>query len=174
MPARYTERAMRENRWIALPLLLVAGLAHAADKVEVRGTISAGQYETFQWGEGAPAQRTVAQDFIVAKVERELQAKGLTRGQGETTLQVATYVIVDRHLMQDLESEVDWEYWIGVSTIDAFALRAGTLVVDLVDTVKGERVWRGVASAKVKGALDRNLKVIDKLLTRMFREFPAQ
>jgi hypothetical protein len=165
---------MRNNRWIVLPLLLAAGLAHAAGKVEVRGTISAGQYETFQWVEGAPAQRTAAQDFIVAAVERELQAKGLRRGHGETTLQVATYVIVDRHLMQDLESEVDWEYWIGVSTVDAFVLRAGTLVVDLVDTVKDERVWRGVASAKVKDSLERNLKVIDKLLTKMFLEFPAQ
>jgi len=165
---------MRKNRWIVLSLLLAAGHAHAGGKVEVQGTISPGQYESFQWVEGAPAQRTQAQDFIVAKVERELQAKGLTRGNGETTLQVATYVIVDRHLMQDLESEADWEYWIGVSTVDAFALRSGTLVVDLVDTAKDERVWRGVASGKVKDSLDRNLKVVDKLLTRMFRDFPPQ
>jgi len=43
-----------------------------------------------------------------------------------------------------------------------------------VDAAQQRTVWRGVASVSVKGSVDKNLKLIDKMVKRLFAEFPPQ
>ena len=161
----------------AASVLLVCSLSAplaAGIRIETSNQIGSIRYKTFAFEEGTPALRPVAQERIQAAVERELKAKGIRRVFGETELHVATHVLVDRHALADLQRADYWQYWIGVSSVDAFDVRAGTLVIDLVDGAQRRTVWRGVASMDVKGSTDRNLKQIDKLAKRLFAEFPPQ
>ena len=167
---------MRHLTRAASVLLACASVAplSAAMQAETSNRIGSIRYKTFTFEEGTPALRPAAQERIHAAVERELKAKGVRRVFGETELHVATHVIVDRHAMADLDRADYWEYWIGVSSVDAFDVRGGTLVVDLVDAAQQRTVWRGVASVSVKGSVDKNLKLIDKMVKRLFAEFPPQ
>jgi hypothetical protein len=146
----------------------------AAIKVEIGDAAGVLRYKTFAFAEGTPARRLAAQDRILAAVERELKARNFLRVFGEADALVVTHVLVDRHSLADLNKEDYLEYWSGVDSVDAFDLRAGTLVVDIVDAVEDQTVWRGVASAPVKGSAEKNLKMIDKIVKKLFREFPTQ
>jgi hypothetical protein len=166
-------RLLERAASVLLVCVCVAPLS-AGMQVETSNLIGSIRYKTFVFDEGTPALRRAAQERIHAAVERELEAKGVRRVFGETELNVATHVIVDRHSMADLDRPDYWEYWIGVSSVDAFDVRGGTLVVDLVDMAQQRTVWRGVASIDVKGSVDKNLKLIDKMVKRLFSEFPPQ
>lgn len=157
-------------------LLVCASVAplHAGMQVEASNRIGSIRYKTFTFEGGTRALRPAAQELIQAAVERELKTKGVRRVFGETELRIATHVIVDRHSMADLDRADYLEYWIGVSSVDAFDVRGATLVVDLVDVAQQRTVWRGVASIDVKGSVDKNLKLIDKMVKRLFGEFPIQ
>lgn len=163
------------NRIAAVSLVLACATPLSAGmQVETSDRIGSIRYKTFAFEEGTPALRPVAQERILAAAERELKAKGVRRVFGETELRVATHVIVDRHSMADLDRADYLEYWSGVSSVDAFDVRGATLVVDLVDAARQRTVWRGVASIDVKGSVDKNLKLIDKMVKRLFGEFPQQ
>jgi len=158
-----------------LLLLLVASVcvARAGSHVEIRDETGGKQYKTFDWKDGTAARRPAAENRIVAAVEAMLQSKGLSRVREDAELYVTTHVLVDRRGLDELDNADDWKYWTGVRSVDAFDLRAGTLVVDLVDPAQNRRVWRGVGSATVKGSVERNMKIIDKLVRKILDGFAA-
>ena len=163
------------TRVLAGVLALSVPLVSLADiKVETSGGSGVVRFESFAFAEGTPARRLHAQDRILAAIERELKARDYIRVFGEADVYVVTHVLVDRHSLADLDKENYFEYWSGIDSVDAFDLRAGTLVVDLVDAADDRTVWRGVASAPVKGSTDKNLKMIDKIVKKLFREFPTR
>jgi hypothetical protein len=160
--------------WPLISVLLLAWPAGAGVEVESHDRIGSARYKTFAFEEGTPARRPEAQERILAAVERELHAKGLTRVFGESELHVVTHVLVDRHTLEKLERKDYFDYWRGVNSVDAFDLRAGTIVVDVVDAGQQRRVWRGVASAAVKGTPAKTLARIDKIVNKLFKSFPEQ
>jgi hypothetical protein len=157
--------------WLALSTACVS-FAHI--RVETSGGSRIVRHRTFAFSEGTPARRRHVQDRILAAVERELKARDFVRVFGEADIYVAIHVLVDRHSLAELAREDNFEYWSGVDSVDAFDLRASTLVVDLVDAAENRTVWRGVASAPVKGSVEKNLKLIDKTVNELFREFPGR
>jgi hypothetical protein len=162
-------------RALAVVLTLSATVVSLADiKVETRAGSGIIRYKSFAFAEGTPARRFDAQDRILAAVERELEARDFIRVFGEADAYVVTHVLVDRHSLADLDKENYFEYWSGIDSVDAFDLRAGTLVVDIVDAAETRTLWRGVASAPVKGSAEKNLKMIDKIVKKLFREFPTR
>jgi len=161
----------RKIRVLLLLLVVSVCVARAGDRVEIRDETGGKRYETFDWKEGTAARRPAAENRIVSAVEAALQSKGLIRVREDAELYVTTHVLVDRHGLDELDNAVDWEYWTGVSSVDAFDLRAGTLVVDLVDAAQNRRVWRGVGSATVKGSVEKSMKIIDKLVREILDEF---
>ena len=159
---------------LAATLIVTASTAHAGIRVEVRDETGGKRYETFDWRDGTEGRRAVAQERIVSTVESALQSKGLIRVHAEADLHVMTHVLVNRHELAELDDADTWEYWSGVNSVDAFDLRAGTLVVDLIDQSQGRRVWRGVGSTTVKGPVEKNLKIIGKLVRKMLGEFSPE
>ena len=164
----------RKNLTLLALLIATIHVAHAGARVETRDETGGKRYETFDWKEGTPARRVAVQARIVAAVETTLQSKGLRRASGEAELYVTTHVLVGRHTLPELDDADDWEFWVGVGSVDAFDLRAGTLVVDFVDPVQNRRVWRGVGSVSVKGSVEKNLKTLDKLVGQILEEFAPQ
>jgi hypothetical protein len=163
------------TRALAVVLTLSTTVVCLAEiKVESWDGSGALRYRSFAFAEGTPARRLAAQDRIFAAVERELKAKNLIRVFGEADAYVMTHALADRHSLADLDKKDYLEYWSGVDSVDAFDLRAGTLVVDFVDAADNRTVWRGVASAPVKGSAEKNLKMTDKIVKKLFREFPTQ
>ena len=124
---------------------LAATVAFAASQAEYDPAVDFSVYRTYAWQEGTRARRPEAQTLIVDSVERDLLRKGLTRVEQDPDFYVATHALVDQHTPKELADPTYWDFVTGVTNIDAFAVRGGTLVVDVIDANTMERVWRGVA-----------------------------
>ncbi len=128
-------------------------------------------YRTYSWKMGTPARSSEAQKRIEAAVNRELQERGLEQIAQKAQLLVVTHALVEKHTMEQLNDPAYFGYWSGVRAAP-YDFGAGTLVVDLVDAAKEKVIWRGVASSTVSGSLDRMAKKIDKMVRKLFRDFP--
>ena len=161
--------------------LLVAGVIAVATTltlaaVSVRFDESAdfSGYATYAWKKGTPARLSRAEQRIVAAVNRELRDRGLREVSANPGLYVMTYALVDEHTIESLADSTYWEYWTNVTSVNAYAVQAGTLVVDLVDASTDRPVWRGVASETIKGALAKEEKKIDRVVRKMFKRYPPR
>ena len=159
---------------IAVPavLLLICPLLYAGVSVEHDREADFSRYTTYAWGEGTPARRPDAQDLIVAAVDRELAASGLRKVDGGAPLNVLTHALVDKHTLEKLADPTYFKFWSGVNIVDPTTLKEGSLVVDLQDAESGAIVWRGLATATVDKSFKKIGRKIDKVVAKMFRDFP--
>ena len=156
----------------ALALIVLGLLPAAAGEVKFDGEADFSSFRTYAWQEGTEARRASAQSTIMAAVEQELAGKGLTPADSGPDLYVATWVLVDRHTLAELSKPDQWEYWTGVSSVDAYQVGAGTLIIDLVDAETGGIVWRSLETGNVRGSTNRLRKRLSKLVRKMFRSYP--
>jgi len=156
----------------ALLLVALGSPLTLAQEVEFDHEVDFASYRTYGWKEGSPARRPSVQDVITNTVNRELQAKGLRRVDEDPDLWVVTYILVDRHTLEDLSDPVQFEFWTGVTSVDAYQLQAGSLLIDLVDPGSERVVWRCLTSGTVKGAAKKMEKRLSKMIGKMLRGYP--
>jgi hypothetical protein len=53
-------------------------------------------------------------------------------------------------------------------------VRAGTLVVDMLDAATRELVWRAIARDSLSDKTDKNEKKLAKATRKMFEDFPPE
>ena len=158
-------------------LVLVAFTAPAGASVstDARPGIDFSTYETYSWKLGTPARHEKAQTRIVRAVREQLARDGFVHVATEPDLYVMTHVLADAHTLDELNSVNQWDFWTGMTDVDAFDLGAGTLIVDFVDASTGYIVWRGLVTETVTGTMnDKNLKKIDKIVAKLFKKFPPK
>jgi hypothetical protein len=157
---------------VAALSLLLAVPALAGVSVEYDREADFSRYTTYSWGEGTPGRRPSVQELIVAAVDRELAARGLIKVDQGGSLNVLTHALVDKHTLEKLADPTYFKFWSGVNIVDPRTLKAGSLVVDLQDASSERIVWRGLATATVDKTFKKLGKKIDKVVAKMFRQFP--
>jgi hypothetical protein len=157
---------------LAALFLSLAAPGYAGVSVEHDREADFSRYTTYAWGEGTPARRPDVQELIVAAVERELAARGLRRVDEGASLNVLTHALVDKHTLEKLADPTYFKFWSGVNIVDPSMLKEGSLVVDLQDAGSETIVWRGLATATVDVSFKKIGRKIDKVVAKMFREFP--
>ena len=158
-----------------LVLAAVAGSAGASVSIDARPGVDFSKYETYSWKLGTPARHERAQTRIVRAVGEQLVRDGFVHVATDPDLYVTTHVLVDTHTLEELNNLNQWDFWTGMTDVDAFDLGAGTLIVDFVDASTGEIVWRGLVTETVTGTInDKTLKRIDKIVARLFKKFPPK
>ena len=166
------------NQRAVVPILLsLAAFACAArtDVVSVDRVrdVDFARYRTFAWTAGLPADGEDAESFIHDSVTRELEAVGLRPADERPDLLASTYVLPDRHSLEELADPVTWDFWTGIRDVRASDVGAGTLVVDLRDAGNGRLVWRGLVAAKVDVPVDRMERQLGASIRRLIRQYPA-
>lgn len=155
-------------------IALAATIGFASGQAEYDGSIDFSAYRSYAWREGTRARRPEAQKLIVEAVERDLLRKGLTLVEQDPDFYVATHALVERHTPKELADPTYWDFVTGITNIDAFAVKGGTLVVDVIDASTNDRVWRGVASESVKGKPGKEFKKIDSVVRSILKRFPPK
>jgi len=137
------------------------------------------RYKTYDWG---PADALPTgdprldadpffKDHLQGEVEKQLAAHGLTLAPAATADLLIHY---HAHISERLDvSSVDRSYGYGGEARD---YEAGTIVIDLVDARTQKVVWRGWAQDAVKGMLENQDTMADKVreaVTRMLAQLPA-
>ena len=157
-----------------LLLLLVSTTSRGGIDVASRTdpAVDFSAYRSFAWTDGRPAENPEAERLIGSAVERELTSRGVRRVEDEAELLVATYTLIDRHSLDELDDEDAWEFWTGVTEMRARSVGGGTVVVDLIDPRTRRVVWRGLAAGTVASDARKTVRRLDKALARLLERLP--
>jgi hypothetical protein len=137
--------------------------------------------KTFHVKIGTGWNNQISEERFVAAFERALTQKGWTKaGPNEAD------AIVALHGATDVKKSLDTFYsggWGGYgyygwgggmssSTTTMTEYTVGTLVADIFDAHTKKLVFRGTASDEISNKAEKNIKKMDKVTKKMFKDFP--
>jgi uncharacterized protein DUF4136 len=133
-------------------------------------------YHTYMWEASPnPAQGDWNQRILDA-VDKQLQAKGLTKVNSNPDLWV-----VYSNSIRDEKQVVGVGYvpgptWgsSGPAGHNTFISKVGTLVVELADTKDKQLLWRGSVSDTITDNSNKNTKTLDKAVAKLFKGYPPK
>lgn len=166
---------------LALLLLGLGACASIDVKTEHDPAADFSRFRTFAFAERPPieesgiADNSAARDRIEAALSRELTSKDLRRvgAEHQPDLMVYYSVAVREKLQKVWRTGYGWgaRYGGGGTT---YPYEEGTLIVDLVDPVKQELMWRATIDAHLDDSAAGNLDLADRAIARVFRNYPPR
>jgi hypothetical protein len=130
------------------------------------------KYKTYSWGPGHSALVPAADKAIIADVEKQLAANGMTKAATGSGDLVVRYHSVERADV-DLSTFDPKPPAPGEQRAIAQTLSVGTLVVDLVDPGSKKLVWRGRIEAAISHDPATLEQQLDAAVARLFEKFPV-
>lgn len=169
-----------------LPALLLICLISAtayAQKVHLDWDRQAqfSSYKTYSWAEGTPAKNPLVHQRIIAGIDSQLAAKGWQKVEsGSDVVVIYNAGTSTETQIHTFDSGGPWGGWGrgwggyggGMSTTTVQNIRIGELIVDMADVKNKSFIWRGTASDTLSDKPEKNQKKLDKVLTKMFKNFP--
>ena len=176
---------MSLRSFFAALLILAGALSVQAQKVRVGAdpAVDVSKYKTYAWSTGTTGTNALINQQIVAAVDSQLAAKGLTKVETDPELTISALVWTesDAHTINpswhpSLNS-INTGIYAGAQS---FPVTKGTLVVNISDTKTKNEVWRGTATDTLKQGPSGNKaedaktaeKPIRKAVEKMFKQFP--
>ena len=161
-----------------------------AQKVKVGYDKSAdfSKFKTYAWAEPAmPPTRPVLFEAVVARVEAELEAKGLTRVSKDGDLMVTPSGGVDFGYAGVASTPILPTYsgpppsinggmWTGAAgpSTAGTQVSEGTLVLTFVDRANNKMVWSGSVKQKLDiEKKNKSLELVDKAIIKLLKQFPG-
>ena len=177
---------MTRSNWILASLLLFLIVSSASSQKVAVGYDHAADFsklKTYSWTKGVPAKNPDIDRQIISSIEKQLQAKGLTRVDDGADMLVSYHAAV----MPDFESVTvarpgTWGPRTG-STEAAWQVVRGSLIVEMVNPATKQSVWRGNAtdtlsnegpSIDVAKNLDKSKKKVEKVVEKLFKYYPPK
>jgi len=167
---------------LAVALLFTAGCDLTAN-ADWDQNVDFSAIKTYQWaGQKPNALSDLAHKRIVAAVDEQLQAKGLSQTQSGPDVYIIYYGDSDKKVMVNTDSYgygygPGW-YWGGGgmrgSTTTVSTYQVGTLVIDMYSTAKKELIWRGTVSGTISDNPQKNAKLIQKAVEKVFKKYPPK
>jgi len=178
-------QSLSQAKWIVLLLVCSTMIASSVHAQKVTTDFAAGtdfsRYRTYTWGEGRPARDPLVGQRIVAGIEAQLAAKGLHKaGQGEPVDLVVVYqTATDTQTQINTYNSGAWGggwYWGmgGYSSTTVEKIPVGQLIVDIADVNQKKFIWRGRANGTISSKPEKNSKMIDKAVSKMFENYPPK
>lgn len=146
------------RRWILIALLAAGGCSPYSISQDYDTSTDFSTFKTWTWFEGpkpsGPSLDGLTEQRIRKALEAGLPARGLSKTDGATDLQV-TYHLAITQRIEVTPTTVGWGYGWGHGYVggtyggDVRTYDEGTLLVDFVETKTKSLVWRGTARATV-------------------------
>jgi hypothetical protein len=155
------------------PVLGVAQKAMVPTVVHLDKTVDFTTFHTYSYEPSHPAILKEVDARIVAGIEAQLKALGLTKaasGKGDI---VVTYHSVSRTDV-DLSTFDKVEPAPGGERKAAQTLKVGTLAVDVNAASTGKLAWRGKVEKVFSGDAATQLKTVDEAVVAVFGVYPTK
>jgi hypothetical protein len=135
-------------------------------------------FHTYGWQPSPEPGQGVWNQRIIEEIDRQLQAKGLTKVDSNPDL----WVIYCRSVQKDRTAFPGGEYAVapnwGAASLDLPPTEAtfeeGTLVVELGNPKTKQVVWRGSVTRTLNDNDNKNLKGLDKAVAKLFDGYPPK
>jgi len=171
-------------RVVVVLFLLLTAIESFAQRVDVDfdRDVDFSKYKTYAFTEGTPTPVTLTNQRIEKAIEAQLTAKGLTRVESNADLTVVFHCSVTERTQFSTRNLDGWGWgrgwrrWGGGGTeiTEVEQIPVGTLIVDIGDSSTKRYIWRGTATKTISSKPDKNAKVIDNVMKKMFEKFPPQ
>ena len=178
---------MKPSIILAAAVLFLSTSAVFGQKVtvDVDSTVNFSTFKTFCWAGGLVARNPLITQMIIAAVENELTARGLTRSDNNPDIKVAVVAAtgMDIQTVGPTWNSANYRTWGGYTNPAALMnVTTGTMLVDLVDTQRDISVLRGVAketltrspSGDMTGDAKSVEQLIKKAVSKIFKKYPVQ
>ena len=168
---------------LAPALLLAQKVSYDFDK-----TANFAGFKTYAEKDGTKVGQPLIDDRIVAAIEAELAAKGLTKADSSPDVFVVYHVAFDKQ--KDISTystgyaggygAYGWGGgggWGGGSTTTQVRdILVGTLVIDIADAKKGQLAWRGMGVKEVntQAKPEKRDKSISEAVKKIFKNYPPK
>ena len=165
-------------------LILLAGCSSMSVFTDYGEGVDFSEFQTFQYraSDTNLADSTpLVHQRIVAAIEREMTASGLTRVDGDPDVFVSYYGSTTEQL-QFRTTYTGVSTWgrrrrwgsVGMagSTTRASTFEEGSLIIDVWEADENQLVWRGEITHTLSDNPDRNTEKINNGISKAFRDFP--
>jgi len=170
---------------VAVLFLSTSTIVAQKVKVDVDKTVNFSTFKTFGWAKGPIARNPLISQMIVAAVESELIARGLTKSDDKPDIKVAVLAAAgaDIQAVGPTWNNANYRTWGGYANPAALMnITTGTLLVDLVEARKDISVFRGVAKDTLTRPVSADMtadaksveKVVKSAVSKMFKKYPIQ
>jgi hypothetical protein len=147
-------------------------------------------YKTYALKDGTPVGQPLIDQRIVAAIDTQLTAKGLTKSETNPDVFVIYHVAFDKQ--KDISTFSSgygggygpygygwgggWGGGMATTTTTVRDILVGTLVVDMADAKKNQMVWRGMGVKEVNTQAnpEKRDKSINEALKKIFKNYPPK
>ena len=163
---------------LALAVVLTPALAMAQKtNYDFDKSANFAGFKTYALKEGTQVGQPLVDARIVAAIETELAAKGLTKSDASPDVFVVYHVAFDKQKDISTFSSGYGGGWAGgSSTTTVRDILIGTLVIDLADAKKGQMAWRGMGVKEVNTGAnpEKRDKSINNAVKKIFKNYPPK
>ena len=170
---------------LAPVLLLAQKTSYDYDK-----TANFAGFKTYAFKDGTKVGQPLIDDRIVAAIDAELAAKGLTKSEAKPDVYVVYHVAFDKQ--KDISTfssgsgggygPYGWGWgggWAGgmsTTTTQVRDILIGTLVIDVADAKKSQLAWRGMGVKEVntQAKPEKRDKSISEAVKKIFKNYPPK
>ena len=187
-PSTLDERDARTLNLTAYAELLRSDVRAQKVSYDYEKSANFAAFKTFALKDGTKVGQPLIDDRIVAAIEQELAAKGLTKVDANPDVFVVYHTSFDKQ--KDISTfssgygggygPYGWGWgggWAGGSTTTQVRdILMGTMVIDMADARKGQLVWRGMGVKEVNTQADpeKRDKSINKAVEKIFKNYPPK
>lgn len=173
---------------VALVLVVPALMLAQKTSYDYEKAADFASFKTFAFKEGTKAGQPLIDNRIVAAIEAELGAKGLTKSETDPDVFVVYHVAFDKE--KDISTyssgygggygPYGWGWgggWAGGSTYTQVRdILIGTLVIDMADAHKGAMVWRGLGVKEIdtQAKPEKRDKNITNAVKKILKNYPPK
>ena len=169
---------------IALAVVLTPALALAQKtSFDYDKTADLTKFKTYALKDGTKVGDPLVDNRIVAAIEAELAAKGMTKNNATPDMVVVYHVAFDKK--QDITSYSTggyggygyrWGGGFGTTNVQVNEILVGTLLIDVADSTKKEIVWRGMGVKEVdtQAKAEKRDKNIAGAVKKILANFPPK
>ena len=166
----------------ALVMLLPALALAQKTSFDFDKTADFAKFKTYSLKDGTKVGDPLIDRRIVAAIETELAAKGLTKNDAKSDLAVVYHVAFDKQ--KDITAYNSgyggygyrWGGGWGTTDVRVNEILVGTLVIDMADTAKKEMVWRGMGVKEVdtQTSPEKRDKSINSAVQKILKNYPPK
>jgi len=172
---------MKARFFVVGILILLSSTLAFAQKTEIDFDRKAdfANYHTYMWEKSPNPAKGEWDQRIVDAIDKQLEAKGLKKVDANPDMWVvySNSVKDEKQVVgggYGLSPSWGWNNGTGPAFHSTFITKVGTLVVELADTKNKQALWRGSVSNTIYDNTNKNIKNLDKSVTKLFKDYPPK